>query len=150
MHFTHPRKAQKQFCYFYQLNHPDLRGGIYPGRMVQSTMIWPTLSLHQPWATAIADGHKRIETRSWWTAYRGPIAIHAAKRNDAWFERILRKDHGLLTATPELPLGAIVATATLIDCFPYVLSIMERPGETWLTRLSCSLAITHPAGSDGC
>ena len=29
MHFATERHAQKQFCYFYQLNHPDLRGGIF-------------------------------------------------------------------------------------------------------------------------
>lgn len=37
------------------------------------------LTLTQPWATLIACGAKRIETRSWGTSYRGPIAIHAAK-----------------------------------------------------------------------
>jgi len=38
------------------------------------------LSLWQPWASAIALGSKRIETRGWATSYRGPLAIHAAKR----------------------------------------------------------------------
>jgi hypothetical protein len=38
------------------------------------------ISLWQPWASFIASGAKRIETRSWATSYRGPIAIHAAKR----------------------------------------------------------------------
>src|SRR5574343_1234835 len=37
------------------------------------------ITLHQPWATLVAIGAKRIETRSWSTNYRGPIAIHAAK-----------------------------------------------------------------------
>lgn len=36
------------------------------------------LTLTQPWATLVASGAKRIETRSWRTDYRGPIAIHAA------------------------------------------------------------------------
>lgn len=35
------------------------------------------LTLWQPWATLIAIGAKRIETRSWRTPYRGPLAIHA-------------------------------------------------------------------------
>ena len=39
-----------------------------------------TLSLHQPWATAIAIGIKSIETRSWTTPYRGLLAIHATKK----------------------------------------------------------------------
>lgn len=38
------------------------------------------LSLWQPWATLIALGVKTIETRDWSTGYRGPLAIHATKR----------------------------------------------------------------------
>ncbi len=37
------------------------------------------LTLTQPWATLMALEVKRIETRSWGTPYRGPVAIHAAK-----------------------------------------------------------------------
>lgn len=37
------------------------------------------LTLTQPWAELVANGAKKIETRSWSTAYRGPLAIHAAK-----------------------------------------------------------------------
>ena len=47
-------------------------------------------SLWQPWASAIAVGAKRVETRSWPTNYRGPLR----------------------------PLGAIVATCRLVDCKP--------------------------------
>lgn len=36
------------------------------------------ITLTQPWATLVAIGAKRIETRSWSTPYRGPLAIHAA------------------------------------------------------------------------
>ena len=36
------------------------------------------LTLWQPWASLVACGAKRVETRSWTTKYRGPIAIHAA------------------------------------------------------------------------
>ena len=38
------------------------------------------ITIHQPWADAILLGLKHYETRSWHTAYRGPIAIHASKR----------------------------------------------------------------------
>lgn len=37
------------------------------------------LSLWQPWATLVAIGAKRIETRSWETLYRGPLVIHATQ-----------------------------------------------------------------------
>jgi hypothetical protein len=36
------------------------------------------VTLHQPYATAIALGCKRIETRGYRTHHRGPIAIHAS------------------------------------------------------------------------
>ncbi len=36
------------------------------------------LTLCQPWASLVALGHKRIETRCWETKYRGTLAIHAA------------------------------------------------------------------------
>lgn len=39
------------------------------------------LTLHQPWASLVAIGVKTIETRSWPTSYRGPLAIHAAARS---------------------------------------------------------------------
>lgn len=37
------------------------------------------ISLTQPWASLVAIGKKRYETRSWSTGYRGTIAIAAAK-----------------------------------------------------------------------
>lgn len=48
-----------------------------------------TLSLWQPWATAMALGYKEIETRRCKTAYRGPLLIHAAKKNVPWPEEIV-------------------------------------------------------------
>jgi len=89
-----------------------------------------TLTLYQPWATLIALGEKRIETRSWYTSYRGPLAIHAGKTddyinpakiryicNEQPFRKALDRA-GLyrsfyLTAFPR---GCIVATCELIAC----------------------------------
>jgi activating signal cointegrator 1 len=71
------------------------------------------LSLWQPWASAIALGRKHIETRHWSTSYRGPIAIHAAKR---WTpdERDMHEREFKAGRMPaRLPLGAIVAVARL-------------------------------------
>lgn len=75
------------------------------------------VSLWQPWASAIALGLKTIETRGWYTAYRGPLAIHAAKRwtmdQRAFFMRYCT------TGWPDpLPLGSIVAVCVLQDCRP--------------------------------
>jgi hypothetical protein len=41
-----------------------------------------TISLHEPWASCIAQGQKRFETRSWAPKFKLPcrIAIHAAAK----------------------------------------------------------------------
>lgn len=91
------------------------------------------LTLTQPWATLVAQGAKRIETRSWTTDYRGPLAIHAAKGlgpvegisgldtlcaaspfYDALWPIIGVEEH--LYDVQRLPRGAIVAVAELVDC----------------------------------
>lgn len=38
------------------------------------------ISLLQPWASLVVLGHKKIETRSWNTSYRGPLLIHASAK----------------------------------------------------------------------
>ncbi len=46
------------------------------------------LTLWQPWASLMALKFKLIETRSWTTKYRGPLAIHSAKNLPAkWLGR---------------------------------------------------------------
>ena len=37
------------------------------------------ISIRQPWAWLIIEGHKPIENRTWPTNFRGDIQIHAAK-----------------------------------------------------------------------
>ena len=40
------------------------------------------ISITEPYASLIKEQKKLIETRSWKTNYRGPIAIHAGKKID--------------------------------------------------------------------
>jgi hypothetical protein len=49
------------------------------GRFDPPTEPIACLSLLQPWASLWAWGAKIFETRSWYTPYKGPIAIHASK-----------------------------------------------------------------------
>ena len=81
------------------------------------------LTLTQPWATLVAIGEKRIETRSWRTTYRGPLAIHAAKGFPPDAREMCREepfDEILWNARyrffDDLPCGVVIATAQLIDC----------------------------------
>lgn len=78
------------------------------------------LTLTQPWASLVACGAKTIETRSWRTPYRGPVAIHAAKGFPADakdFSRCIRLSV-LFGPHYEYPLGVIVATARIVACIP--------------------------------
>lgn len=74
------------------------------------------LSLWQPWASYIAQGAKRYETRGWATSYRGPLAIHAAKRPMREAERALLSAWPRPFGSPPMPFGAVIATARLADC----------------------------------
>jgi hypothetical protein len=78
------------------------------------------VSIIQPWATLIAIGAKRFETRSWDTRHRGLLAIHASKGfprsafelcSDERFAAPLRSA-GFETPT-DLPRGMVIATAFL-------------------------------------
>lgn len=79
------------------------------------------ITIKQPWATLIALGEKKFETRSWQTKYRGPLAIHAGKSidkdacEDSWIKGVLQ-EHGI-TSYKDLPTGAVLATVELVDCY---------------------------------
>lgn len=68
------------------------------------------LTICQPYATMIVRGEKRVENRTWPTTYRGLLYIHAGKSRTWWAEDIDRKRYG------EVPWGAVVAIAELVDC----------------------------------
>lgn len=42
----------------------------------------PVLSVRQPYADFLVHGDKLVEVRTWPTAYRGTILIHASQRRD--------------------------------------------------------------------
>lgn len=77
------------------------------------------LSILQPFAWLIANGHKDIENRCWNTKFRGQVLIHAGKR----WGREQREDLDQVRAQfPRLQvpdvfdLGGIVGKATIVDC----------------------------------
>lgn len=159
------------------------------------------LTLHQPWASLVALGVKTIETRSWGTSYRGPLAIHAGTTRppmmdlpprprgrgrppaDFWsfhvidtitdpahqrphrtggppFDRVPKRaqtptlffprtgpygrPHVEGTPATEqgsailLPLGAVVATCTLVDVRP-ILGAQERLEQAWQPHVAPTL-----------
>ena len=77
-----------------------------------------TLSIRQPWAWAILFGGKDVENRKWRTYYRGPLLIHAGRREEAAARRVIAairrpKQTNLPTI---LPRGGIIGRVELVDC----------------------------------
>jgi hypothetical protein len=86
--------------------------------MDRNTII--AISLWQPWATLVAIGAKRIETRGWSPWYRGALVIHASKRFAVperdlcdWPIFKVALARGGYTSWKELPLGAAVCLTEL-------------------------------------
>ena len=114
------------------------------------------LSLTQPWASAIALGIKRYETRGWSTRSRGDVCIHAAKSFPRYaqdfFEDQLQE--GLLHPDSDLPRGAIIAVAELTACLRTedVLPTIERVEKmygnyeagSWAFRLENIRVLSEP------
>jgi hypothetical protein len=96
------------------------------------------LTLTQPWATLVAIGAKKIETRSWLISYRGPLAIHAAKGFPKYAREIFFNPvfQGVLIPAgyrklADLPLGEVVATCELTDVAKIVPGVDLPLGNEW-------------------
>ncbi len=75
------------------------------------------LSVKQPWASLIAEGHKHIEVRTQRTHYRGPVLICSSLKRDSSrsgqrTEALLVNEHNHLP----FELGKALAVVDLIDC----------------------------------
>lgn len=70
------------------------------------------LTIQDPFGTLIAEGKKKIETRSWNTKYRGKLLIHVAKK--LWIAPDLMEEAGRENVARNL--GHIIAEAELVDC----------------------------------
>jgi len=75
------------------------------------------LTIHQPAASLIVTGQKKIETRTWRTLYRGPLAIHASGKLPHKLSLGQLAALGEVGLDPdELATGALVGTARLVEC----------------------------------
>jgi hypothetical protein len=95
--------------------------------MMKAITVW------QPWASLVAIGAKKYETRSWATSYRGPIAIHAATKKPHLVayppvDVAIRSaevlgfpaDIRTVDALCSLPRGCVIAIAELVECWKIV------------------------------
>jgi activating signal cointegrator 1 len=89
------------------------------------------ITLRPYWAWAVCHAGKRVENRTWFTHYRGPLLIHAGKGNkktDA-ADRAALQALGIEPPPPEkLVRGAIVAECWLVDCVAFEGGRMKAGG----------------------
>ena len=76
------------------------------------------LSIQQPWAWLIVNGHKPVENRDWPTRLRGTIGIHAGKKFDReGYDFVRRHFPRIRMPDPEaFERGGVVGGAVLMDC----------------------------------
>lgn len=76
------------------------------------------LSLWQPWASLVARGVKRHDTRTWTTEHRGLVAIHASKVVDLAGapNALCRAALDMFWWATKHPASAVVAVARLTAC----------------------------------
>lgn len=85
-----------------------------------------TLSIQQPWAWLIVNGHKDVENRTWSTRVRGMIRVHAGQKFDKeGYEWIRHEFPGIALPEPsEFERGGIVGRVRIIGC-------VERMESPW-------------------
>ncbi|MCX6021989.1 MAG: ASCH domain-containing protein, partial [Chloroflexi bacterium] len=134
-------------------------------RLGGTAALMRALTLTQPFATLIAIGAKTIETRSWRTSHRGPLAIHAAAGFPRWAKELCAQEPFAAalrmagyTEAKALPRGAVVAVCLLDDCV--AITEENRPAEPeasfgdyregrWAWQLSEVRALSEPVRARG-
>jgi len=110
------------------------------------------LTLYQPWGSLILDGRKTIETRSWHTKHRGPMAIHAGLKMDLDCKEACRR----FGYDPKaIELGVVLCIVDLVDVvqFPNPKAVPDEYGDFtdgrfgWLLRNVRPL--DHPVEAKG-
>jgi hypothetical protein len=86
------------------------------------------LSLLQPWASLVVLGHKKIETRSWETSFRGEILIHASAKAlkydnqsgipETCFQEMCNIENFVQNYKENCPLGAIIGKVFIEHVLP--------------------------------
>ncbi|KAM4035637.1 activating signal cointegrator 1-like [Anomaloglossus baeobatrachus] len=82
------------------------------------------LSMHQPWASLLVAGIKRVEGRSWYSAHRGRLWIAAAAKNpspqeiselETSYRVLLHKD---VKFPKDYPTSCLLGCVEVVDCLP--------------------------------
>jgi len=81
------------------------------------------ITLYEPWAALVAAGWKEVETRDWYTGYRGPLAIHSSVHppDKTEISRLTFLLGGKGYELPAFHMGCVLAVCRLAACVPAAL-----------------------------
>lgn len=112
------------------------------------------LSIQQPWAWLIVQGHKCVENRTWATKFRGSFLVHAGKTVDrdgvAWvqehFPEIQLPTFAVRSQGTD-NLGGIIGIASLVACVePKDSSLLTSRDAPWYNK-GCHAFVLEDAKS---
>uniref|UniRef100_A0A8P4G5J8 Activating signal cointegrator 1 n=1 Tax=Dicentrarchus labrax TaxID=13489 RepID=A0A8P4G5J8_DICLA len=92
------------------------------------------LSMHQPWASLLIRGIKRVEGRTWYTSHRGRLWIAAAAKTptpqetaevEAMYRHIYKKEPRF---PKEYPTGCLLGCVNVTDCLSQEQFRQQFPG----------------------
>jgi len=113
------------------LNRLSIKSGSLPGKFYESI-----ISLLQPWATLVVTGVKQIETRSWSTAYRGPLQIHASKGKAGEIFAGAPPFKKYIPDFKQLPFGYIIGKVVLTDILRIGTGLLLNTTDAMMNRLT--------------
>jgi hypothetical protein len=119
-----------------------------PGGAVEIKPQPPALSIRQPWAWLIVNGHKDIENRTWATKHRGAILVHAPQKMDqdaleAWRDGHCWR-HIPMPPLDELHLGGVVGRADILQV------VQSDPSHWFQGPIGFVLGNAHPLSFRPC
>ncbi|XP_058486282.1 activating signal cointegrator 1 [Solea solea] len=92
------------------------------------------LSMHQPWASLLVKGIKKVEGRTWYTSHRGRLWIAAAAKTptpqeiaevEAMYRHIYKKE---IRFPKDYPTGCLLGCVHMTDCLSQVQFKDQFPG----------------------
>jgi hypothetical protein len=108
------------------------------------------LSIRQPWAWLIVQGHKDVENRTWRTDYRGPFLVHAGYIFDQEGYLYVTRKMGLALPSPEkFKRGGIVGVAEIVDCVSIYPSLWFSGPYGFVLRNARTLPFVALSGKPG-
>uniref|UniRef100_T2MCF0 Activating signal cointegrator 1 n=1 Tax=Hydra vulgaris TaxID=6087 RepID=T2MCF0_HYDVU len=114
-------KNQKQFNSQHKMSHQMNR--LQDKELQEVVDRGMCLSMHQPWASLLVHGIKKIEGRSWYSTHRGRLWIAAtAKEPEKELIQQIENQYRLLNADKvvdfpkEYPIGCLLGCVNVVDC----------------------------------